>query len=170
MKQETVQLNYLRIAPRKVRLVAKLIKGMSVNEAEAQLLNWSQRSTGPLIKLIRSAVANAVHNKKLNKDKLVIAEIQVGQGPTLKRFLPRAQGRATPIHKKSSHITLTIKEVESLKAPRFTIIAKQPTAKKDKKEEKVKKTTMQKPETTAKETAQSKEGGFMKRIFNRKSI
>ena len=107
MKQ-IAKLNYLHIAPRKVRLVANALRGLSVNEAEAQLLFRPQRSSEPLLKLLRSAVANAKNSQKLNADKLVIEAIQVNQGPMLKRFMPRAMGRATPIHKKMSHVILVL--------------------------------------------------------------
>ena len=72
MNQEIVQLNYLRIAPRKVRLVANVIKGLSVNEAEAQLFVWPQRSAQPILKLLRSAVANAVEHNGRDKIDLTL--------------------------------------------------------------------------------------------------
>ena len=86
MQQYTAKLNYLRIAPRKVRSVADLIRGMSVNDAEAQLLMVRRRPAQPLLKLLRSAVANA-KNKQVNPDHLFIAEIRVDQGPMLKRIM-----------------------------------------------------------------------------------
>ncbi len=118
--QQTAQLNYLKIAPRKVRLIAGTLKGLSVKEAEAQLLLRVQRSSRPLLKLIRSAVANA-KNKKMDANKLFIASMIVNQGAMLKRFLPRAQGKATPIHKKMSHVVLILREAENKFAERFTI-------------------------------------------------
>ena len=130
MQQQTAKLNYLRIAPRKVRSVADLIRGMSVNEAEAQLLMVRRRPAQPLLKLLRSAVANA-KNKQLNPDHLFIAEIRVDQGPMLKRMLPRARGSASPIQKKMSQVTLVLGVNEKL-ASKFTIVA----AKKEKSEAK----------------------------------
>lgn len=168
IKRETVKLNYLRIAPRKVRLIANTLKKLSVSEAEAQLLMRNQRSAGPLLKLLRSAVANAVHNKKMDPDKLFIEFITVDQGPSLKRFLPRAQGRATPILKKMSHITLTLAEKGQKIASRFNIISKKPE--KSKKESKKKKIAA-KPEAQKETSIKAKEkSGFFKKIFNRKSI
>lgn len=121
MKQQTAQLNYLRIAPRKVRLVANLIKGMQVAEAEAQLLVNPKRAAESVLKLLRSAVSNA-KNGDMSVEKLIVKEIRVNEGPVLKRFMPRAQGRATSIHKKSSHITLILEESEKAAKPRFKIV------------------------------------------------
>ena len=101
MKTQTAQLNHLHMAPRKVRLVAHFIKGLSVNEAEAQLLNNSKRASVPILKLLRSAIANAKNTKQLSADNLIIKEITVNQGPMLKRWMPRAQGRATMIPAKN---------------------------------------------------------------------
>ena len=112
-KQATAFLRYARIAPRKMRLVAHIIKGMRVNEAEAQLIVHTRRPSDPLLKLLRSAIDNAKKNG-LDIAKTVVSEIRVDNGPMLKRFMPRAQGRATPIHKISSHVTLVLQENESV--------------------------------------------------------
>lgn len=169
MQRETVQLNYLRMAPRKVRLIANLVKGLPVNEAEAQLMVWSRRAAEPILKLLRSAVANAIHNKKMDKNKLVVENIRVDQGPTLKRFLPRAQGRATNIHKKTSHVTLIIKEIDHALSNRFTILAKEPKAKKEK-PVKEKKTAPKTENQSTHMKPVDKKDGIMKRIFQRKSV
>lgn len=124
MKTQVAKLNYLRIAPRKVRLVANLIKGMQVSEAEAQLLVNPKRASESVLKLLRSAVSNAKNNK-LAVEKLVVKEVRVDEGPVLKRWMPRAQGRATPIHKKSSHITLILAEAEKAVKSRFKIEKKE---------------------------------------------
>lgn len=97
VKRETARLNYLRMTPRKTRAIAGVIKGLAVNEAEAQLLVQGRRAAKPILKLIRSAVAGAVRNHKLDPEKLFIESIRVDQGPMLKRSLPRARGMATPI-------------------------------------------------------------------------
>lgn len=103
------KLKYLRIAPRKVRLVADLIRGKKIKEAQ-MLLDFSQKkATRPLRKLLDSAVANAKNNLKLEEKDLYILKITVDEGPKLKRWRPRARGRATEIQKKSSHITLVLK-------------------------------------------------------------
>jgi len=117
-KQSIAKLNYLKIAPRKVRLIANLLKKRSVVEAEAELLYRPQRAAKPLLKLLRSAISNAV-NKDFKKEKLFITDIRVDQGPMLKRWMPRAQGRATPIHKKMSHIILVLEEKEIDKKPKY---------------------------------------------------
>ncbi len=102
------KLNYLRIAPRKVRSAAVLIRGKKVSEAELQLENLLKRSATPILKLVRSAVAGAKHDFGIEKSELTVKEIKVNQGPALKRSLPRAFGRATPIRKQSSHIELVL--------------------------------------------------------------
>src|SRR3989344_3194296 len=104
-QKQVAKLNYLRIAPRKVRSVGDLIKGLSVNEAEAQLLLQRRRASVSLLKLLRSAVAGA-KEKKMQPDALYVESLRVDQGPMLKRFLPRARGLATPIQKKTSHVTI----------------------------------------------------------------
>lgn len=169
MNQETVKLNYLHIAPRKVRQVANLLKGLTVNEAEAQLLVHPQRVSKPLLVLLRSATANAVHNKKMNSGHLMIESIRVDQGPSTKRFLPRAMGRATSILKRTSHITLILKEIEKKTAPRFNIIAQK--SKKTKKKEKKGKIKQPIPQAEVKQKEKPKEkAGFFRRIFRRKSM
>jgi len=103
----------LRIAPRKVRLVADLVRGMRVNEALVQLQFNLKRSSTPVSKLVRSAVANFKQMegaKGVDIDGLVIRAIWVDEGPTARRFLPRAMGRATTIRKRSSHITVVVGE------------------------------------------------------------
>lgn len=104
------ELNYLRIAPRKVRLVADLIRGKKVTEAESILDYTLKRAAKPLKKLLESAVANAEHNFHLNKDDLYISTLQVNEGPKLKRWRARARGRAVQIQKKTSHITLILQK------------------------------------------------------------
>lgn len=102
------KLNYLRMSPRKVRLVANLIKGMAVKDAISQLTFVQKNASQPLLKLLNSAVANAEHNSKVLRDNLYIKTITVNAGPTLKRVQPRAMGRAYVIRKRSSHINLTL--------------------------------------------------------------
>jgi len=175
MKQQVAKLNYLRIAPRKVRLVASALKGLSVNEAEAQLMFRPQRSSEPLLKLLRSAVANAKNNQKLDEEKLYIKTIKVDGGPMLKRFLPRAMGRATPLQKKMSHVTVILEEREKKTKSRFNVsIEKKKVSKKEQKE-KAKKAAMkaktEKPEVEKKEITKAPEkSGFLNKVFRRKTI
>ncbi len=101
---------YVRMSPTKVGVVLDLIRGKQVNEAFA-ILEYTPREAAVAVKkVLKSAVANAEHNLELNADNLVISECYVGQGPTLKRFQPHAQGRAFKILKKTSNITLVVKE------------------------------------------------------------
>ncbi len=109
----TAKLRYLRISPRKVRLVADLIKGLSVIEAERQLKFLTKKSTKPVLKLLGSAVANAKNKANLVKENLYISNVIIENGPTLKRWRPRAMGRAAPIMKRTSHITLILDEREA---------------------------------------------------------
>lgn len=103
-------LNNLRMSPQKVRLVADVVRGMGADKALDQLKFMKKHAKTPIAKLVGSAVANAVHNFDLSKSNLFIKEIKVDEGPTLKRWMPRAHGRATTIRKRSSHITLTLGE------------------------------------------------------------
>ncbi len=101
---------YIRIAPRKVRLVVDLIRGKRIGEALA-ILKFTPRGASPVVeKVLRSAIANAENNHNLDKDSLFVKEIFVDAGPTLKRFHPRAQGRAYSIMKRTSHITVVVAE------------------------------------------------------------
>lgn len=99
---------YIRTSPRKIRLVADHIRGLSVTEAENRLSVSSKWASEPVSKLLQSAVANAVHNFKLDKSKLSVKTIYVDNGPTLKRFRPRAFGRAAAIRKRTSHIGIIL--------------------------------------------------------------
>ncbi|HYY52876.1 MAG TPA: 50S ribosomal protein L22 [Myxococcales bacterium] len=106
-------LRYLRITPRKVRVVADLIRGKNVNAALAQLAYVEKRAAEPLAKLLRSAVANAEQSAKdqsLDVDRLTVKELMVDQGPSLRRYMPRAMGRAFKVLKKTSHIQLTLSD------------------------------------------------------------
>ncbi|MGX9136451.1 50S ribosomal protein L22 [Rummeliibacillus sp. JY-2-4R] len=110
MQQAKAIARTVRIAPRKVRLVVDLIRGKQVGEAVA-ILRHTPKAASPVVeKVLKSAVANAEHNYDLDVNNLVISEVFVDEGPTLKRFRPRAQGRASAINKRTSHITLVVSE------------------------------------------------------------
>jgi len=117
MQQAKAHARYIRIAPRKVRLVIDLIRGKAVGEA-ISILRHTPKAASPVVeKLLNSAVANAEHNYSMDPNKLFISEAYVNPGPILKRFLPRSHGRASRINKRTSHITLVVSEkVESGKA------------------------------------------------------
>jgi len=102
------KLRYVRISSRKAKVVIDLIRGKKVSEAEAILMNTPKAASPIVEKLLKSAVANAENNQDMVKDNLYIAEIYADQGPTLKRFMPRAQGRAMRIRKRTSHITIIL--------------------------------------------------------------
>lgn len=103
-------LRYARISPRKVNIVNDLIRNKSVGEAMGILYNTPKAASELLIKLLGSAVANAENNFGMSRDDLYISEIYANEGPTLKRIRPRAQGRAFRIMKRTSHITIVVKE------------------------------------------------------------
>ncbi|MDA3128922.1 50S ribosomal protein L22 [Aliibacillus thermotolerans] len=100
----------VRIAPRKARLVVDLIRGKEVGEAIGILKNTNKAASPIIEKVIMSAVANAEHNYEMEPEDLYISEAYVDEGITLKRFRPRAMGRATRINKRTSHITVVVKE------------------------------------------------------------
>ena len=100
----------VRITPRKVRLVADLVRGKSVKDALGILAGCNRVAKTPVEKIIRSASANAVNNFGMDESKLYIAEIQVGDGLKIKRYIPRAKGSASPIIKRNAHIRIVVKE------------------------------------------------------------
>ncbi len=102
------QAKYIRQSPYKVRRVLDLVRGLPVSEAEHVLALTPRRAAEPVAKVLRSAVANAEHNYALDADELVVAEAYADEGPTLKRYRPRARGRATRIRKRTSHITIVV--------------------------------------------------------------
>ena len=104
--QSNARLRYLRIAPRKVRLVADLVRGKPVGQALNILRYTPKAASKPMAKLLRSAIANAEVKSRgqIDVDRLMVSTIHVDQGPTLRRFLSRAMGRATRVNKKTSHV------------------------------------------------------------------
>ena len=117
-EQETVvknearaTLRYSRISARKVKIVADLIRGKNVDEALA-IVKFTPKASSEIIeKLLKSAIANAENNHGMNRGNLVVSEIYANQGPTLKRIRPAAKGSATRIRKRTSHITIKLREV-----------------------------------------------------------
>ncbi len=105
-------LRYARISPRKVSVVLDLIRNQPVDKALAILQYTKKAACEPLFKLVKSAAANAENNHNMDKNALYVAECFVTPGPTLKRIMPRAQGRAFRILKRTSHITVVLKEKE----------------------------------------------------------
>ena len=113
METVMARLKYLRIAPRKVRMVADLIRGKSVQEAEQILNIVVKRASKPLLKLLKSALANAKNNFHLDETNLYVSKITVDEGPKLKRWRARSRGQAYEIQKKTSHITLVLAEAKT---------------------------------------------------------
>ena len=166
------KLNYLRIAPRKVRMVADLVRRKSVGEAQ-NILNFTVKNAAePLQKLLKSAIASARHNFHLDETNLYISKLTVDEGPKLKRWRPRARGTAYEIQKKTSHITLVLDEIEK-KASEVEKIEEVEKSEKIEKEKKIEKplsrsqsgeAKIKKPET---EIAKPKTGKGVKRFFRR---
>jgi large subunit ribosomal protein L22 len=113
MTKVTAQLNNLRIAPRKVRLVADRVRGVQVDKAIGLLQYDLRKTAGPLQKLLKSAVSNAQNDFKLKSEDLYIVDMTVGEGPTLKRWTPRAYGRASKILKRTSRVRVVLSEKSS---------------------------------------------------------
>jgi len=140
-KQATAKLRHLRLAPRKVRLLVDLVRGLSVVKAIQQLENSGKQASRPLVKLLQSAAANAQHNHKIKEETLVIKKITVDDGAILYRWLPKAMGRATPIRHRSCHIDLVLEgEVETKEVKKKEI--------KEKETKETKATTGEKKKTT----------------------
>ena len=108
----TAKATYIRIAPRKVQIVLDLIRNQPADKAMAILKYTPKAACEPLMKLLKSAMANAENNNNMDTSRLYVAECSVSQGPTLKRIRPRDHGRAFRINKKTSHISLVLKEME----------------------------------------------------------
>ena len=113
VKTAQATLKYARISSRKVKIVADLIRGKSVDEALAIVKFTPKASSDIIEKLLKSAMANAENNHGLKHEKLYISEIYANQGPTLKRIRPAAKGSAVRIRKRTSHITIVLKEKEA---------------------------------------------------------
>lgn len=135
------KLKHLRTAPRKTRLVIGLIRGLKVEDAITQLELSKKTVSRPVLKLLNSAIANAQHNHKIKKDTLVIKTATVDEGVTLHRWMPRAMGRATPLRKRSCHITLVLEgEIEEKEAKKIKKTDnKEKKAEKKKENKKIKK-------------------------------
>ncbi len=109
----TATAKYVRGSTRKARLVTQAIKGRPVEEATALLSFMPQRAARDIARVLKSATANAENNHSLSAEDLYIAEAQADEGPTIKRWRPRAQGRAFPIHKPMTHITIVVADREA---------------------------------------------------------
>lgn len=154
--QTTATLRYLRMSPRKVRLLVDLVRGMKADEAITQLSFANKQAARPLVKLIRSGMANAAHNHQIDTATLVITKAFVDGGPMAYRYTPRAFGRATPVRRRTAHITVVLegetlvdKKAAKVSAPETTAPEQQ-----DEKTVAVKKT--RKPQTKKTTTTRTK--------------
>ena len=107
---------HVRVSPMKARRVVNLVRGLPAREALTVLQFAPQSASEPVYKVLASAIANAENNERLDPDSLLVAEAYVDEGPTLKRFRPRAQGRAYRIRKRTSHITIVVESVPASQA------------------------------------------------------
>lgn len=167
----SAKLNYIRIAPRKMRLLADLVRGKKAKEAEMVLSFMPNKSAAVILKLLKQAISNAKNNFQIQEDNLKIAKLMIDAGPMLKRFRPRARGSAYEIQKKTSHIILVLEEIEKGK--------KVEAAKKDETESK-KETVSEKKEMKAakkqekvkfeKESGMTKKDGVKQKVFRRQTF
>ena len=114
----------IHMSPRKIRLVANLLKDMSVEEAMSNLTFMSKKAALPIRKLVDSGIANAKHNFQIEQDRLFVKSVTVDGGQVMKRFRPRAQGRAFPIRRRTSHINLVLGVAEKAFKTKRTLVVK----------------------------------------------
>ena len=112
MTEAKAKLSFARISPRKVNVVCQLIRGKDIEMATAILQHTPKAASEYLLKLVKSAAANAENNHKMDPEKLYVSEVFATPGPIIKRIMPRAQGRAYRINKRTSHVTLAVAEKE----------------------------------------------------------
>jgi len=140
MNQEVIaKLRFLRMGPRKVRLVTDLVKGRKVLRAQDILSLTNKRAARPVLKLLNSAIANGKNNFKIEAEDLRIKNITVDGGPVLKRWMPKAHGRATPIRERTSHIIMTLELVEKKEKKEKKEVKGKSAKGEEKKEKKAKK-------------------------------
>lgn len=184
--QVSAKLNNLRRSPRKVRLVAGMIKNLEVAEAQNQLKFLVKGSSGAISKLLASAISNAENNFGLDKDNLRIKDVVVNERPKLKRWLPRAHGRASLILKKTCSVEIVLEEIvegknrkkiakPKVEEAKVQKVAEKKEAKKEgaeeiKEEKKELAKEREEKEFLDKKKAKSDSKGFLKRVFRRKSM
>ncbi|MDP2951135.1 MAG: 50S ribosomal protein L22 [bacterium] len=168
----TAKLNNLRIAPRKVRLVADLVRGKSAYEANELLGFCVKRGSLPLKKLLQSCVQNSKHNFQIENDNLFIKEIKVDEGVKLKRWHPMSRGRAGAIQKKTCHITLILSELSDSTKPvlKPSLKDKKDLSPKEEKKDKKKITKIKKPEFNVSKERKGLSKANLKKVFRRKAI
>lgn len=167
----TAKLKHLRISPRKVRLVVNVIRKMPVTEALDQLKFMNKRAAQHISRLVSSAIANAESTYNLDKNNLYIKEIRVDESATLKRWMPRAHGRATTIRKRGSHIFVSLHEIkDSGKKTKKVLKAEAPVKLDDLVDNKGLKTNNDKKKEDNKNPNTEQSGkGFTSKVFRRKA-
>ena len=169
MAEIRAQLNYLKMSPRKVRLAADLIRGLPVEQAKTQLIFLQKIAALPLRKLLASALANARHNFGLEESDLYVKELKVDGGSMLKRWTPKAFGRAAPIHKHSSHISLTLGTKKNIAVTAKKQIISAPEVASGR-ENKIAGGGRPTDKTKGGRPDLSKKQGFLRKMFQRKAI
>jgi large subunit ribosomal protein L22 len=167
------KLNHLRITPRKVRLIADFIRNISIKEAKTKLKFIPNRAAEPVLKLLKSAIANAQNNFNVKEDDLYIKRIMVNQDTPFKRWFPISRGRSFPILKRACHIELVLGAKEDAKLEKIKQEAEKPTVSREEKIEKTQKIE-QRPKFKASKAPEKIKSkgfrGFAKKIFRRKSV
>ena len=168
------RLNYIHIAPRKVRLVAGLIKGMDVKHASQELSGRTKRSSLPLLKLLKSAVANAKHNFQIDDKDLYIKNILVNGGSVSKKFRARAFGRAAPIRRRTSHILLVLDSRSNVEIKTKKSLKKEGPVVRDATAEDIREEIPREKEIKTSAgvgvISKPKSAGFVRKMFRRKAI
>jgi len=165
------KISYLRVAPRKVRLVADLIRGKSTERAQDILNFTAKKASLPLMKLLKQALANAKNNFQLDPANLYISKIFVDEGPKYKRWQARARGQAYEIQKKTSHITIILGEASGKRKARKKAAPKKEIEKEKKVEEPKKEKKIERPKTRPTfDTRKSGAEKGIRRIFRRKAF
>jgi len=165
-------LKHLRTSAQKVRLVIDVVRGLTVDEALNQLKFMNKKAAEPIVKLIKSAIANAVNTYNLEKSNLMIASIKADEGVTMKRWMPKAQGRATAIRKRGSHVHLILKEIKaSQKVEKKAVEVAEPVKleKLVKEGEKTSKAISKTDKDMGKKTATSSSAPNKPKLFQRKA-
>jgi large subunit ribosomal protein L22 len=168
------KLRYARISPRKFRMVADLVRGLSVEEAESVLKFTVKRPARPMLKLLNSVTANAKNNFNIEKENLYIAEVKVDGGPMMKRFMPQARGVVHQIQKKTSHVYIRLEKIREEEEEKKKKTVKKEKIKKvyqsEKPKEEVSLKKKGKDDEATKEDSLKKQQPDKKSMFRRKSI
>lgn len=171
MTEVAAKARYVRVAPRKMRAVADIVRGMKATDALNQLRFIGKSASRPIEKLLRSAVANAEHNFSLQKESLKVKKLSVDGGPVLKRYQPRAYGRAVPVRHRTSHITVVLEGRLAPKPKKEKTLPPKSEVKPSISSEKPKMEDKKQPEfEVQKNVGKEQKRSFVRRFFRRKSV